>query len=111
MFISLDGNTHSDSLKPPVEPRMDQSANIARSKTGGTIARRPPAADGLAEIKHPLSAIIANAAAARRWLSRTEPNFDEAIAALDRIVKESIRIDEAIADIRAVGERPDTSLA
>ena len=110
MFIALDGNTHSDSVKPPIKPHMDQSANIARSKTGGPLVRRHPAAGGLAEIKHPLSAIVANANAARRWLSRPEPNFDEAIAALDRIVKESVRIDEAIADIRAVGERPDTSL-
>lgn len=107
MFIALDGNTHSDSVKPPVRSYMDQSANIGRSKTGGS----QPAEDGLAEIKHPLSAIIANADAARRWLSRTEPNFDEAIAALDRIVRETVRIDEAIAGIRAVGEGPEAGLA
>jgi len=80
---------------------MNKSLDISGSKTGGTIAQRLPAADGLTEIKHPLSAIVANAEAARRWLSRTEPNFDEAIAALERIVKDSARIDEAVAGIRA----------
>ena len=45
---------------------------------------------------------MANADAARRWLNRTNPNFYEAIAALDRIVRESIRIDDAIAGIRAL---------
>jgi hypothetical protein len=109
MYIVLNGNAHSDSVKP----HMDQSANLAGIKAGATMAGRQPAEDGLAEIKHPLSAIMANADAARRWLSRTEPNFHEAIAALDRIVKESVRIDEAITGIRAMaaGESPDASLA
>jgi hypothetical protein len=62
----------------------------------------PPIEDDLAEIKHPLSAIMANADAARRWLNRTNPNFYEAIAALDRIVRESIRIDDTISGIRAL---------
>jgi hypothetical protein len=80
---------------------MNQSVDMTDSKTGRTIARRPHAADHLAEIRHPLSAIMANADAARRWLIRTDPNLPEAIAALERIVKDSIRIDEAIAGIRA----------
>ena len=78
---------------------MDRSGDIGR-KTGGTIVRRELIEDRLAEIKHPLSAIVANADAARRWLSRREPNFHEAIAALDRIVKESARIDRAIVAVR-----------
>ncbi len=81
---------------------MKQSGEVAQNKTGGTVARRQPIGDDLAEIKHPLSAIVANADAARRWLSRADPNFHEAFAALDRIVKESIRIDQTIADFTAV---------
>lgn len=83
---------------------MKQSVDTAQNKTGGTVARRQPIGHGLAEIKHPLSAIVANADAARRWLGRTDPNFHEAFAALDRIVKESIRIDQTIADFMAVGD-------
>lgn len=79
---------------------MNRSGNIAPSKTDGTIVRHQPVGDRLAEMRHPLSAIVANADAARRWLSRRDPNFHEAIAALDRIVKESARIDRAIAAIR-----------
>jgi ABC-type transporter Mla subunit MlaD len=91
---------------------MTKSVDIADSKAARAITSRLPAADRLAEIRHPLSAIVANAAAARRWLSRTDPNFHEALAALDRIVKESARIDEAIAGIRAVapGESADRRL-
>lgn len=90
---------------------MNQSGDFARSKSGGTIVRHQPIEDGLAEIRHPLSAIVANAEAAHRWLNRTNPNFDEALAALDRIVKESSRIDRAIAGFRAVAageEAPPT---
>lgn len=79
---------------------MDRSGDIGRSKTGGTLVQSQPIVDRLAEIKHPLSAIVANADAARRWLNRREPNFHEAIAALDRIVKESARIDQTLAAVR-----------
>jgi hypothetical protein len=91
---------------------MNHSGDIAGSEPGGTIVRRQPVEDGLAEIKHPLSAIMANADAARRWLNRADPNLHEAIAALDRIVTESIRINNAIAGIRAMppAERPDRRL-
>jgi ABC-type transporter Mla subunit MlaD len=92
---------------------MTKSVDIADSKAARAITRRLPAADRLAEIRHPLSAIVANADAARRWLRRTDPNFHEALAALDRIVKESARIDDAIAGIRAAapGKNPDIPLA
>jgi hypothetical protein len=81
---------------------MNQSNGIAGSKTGEVIAQRQRVEDGLAEIKHPLSAIMANADAARRWLCRADPNFHEALAALDRIVKDSTRIDEALGGIRSM---------
>jgi hypothetical protein len=80
---------------------MNHSGDIARSEADGPIVRRQPIENSLAEIKHPLSAIVANADAARRWLSRKDPDFQEAFAALDRIVKESIRIDQAITGFRA----------
>jgi len=86
---------------------MKQSGDIAQNKTGGPVVRRQPIDDGLAEIKHPLSAIVTNADAARRWLRRTDPNFQEAFAALDRIVRESARIDQAIDDCVAAGNAED----
>jgi His Kinase A (phospho-acceptor) domain len=83
---------------------MKQSGDIAQNKTGAPAGRRQPMGDGLAEIKHPLSAIMTNADAARRWLRRTDPNFQEALAALDRIVRESARIDQTIDDCVAEGD-------
>lgn len=90
---------------------MNRSGGIARSKTGGTLLRRKPSGNRLAEMRHPLTAIVANADAARRWLSRREPNFHEAIAALDRIVKDSARIEQAIAARRPVSAESDAGPA
>jgi hypothetical protein len=90
---------------------MKQSGDIAQNKTGGPVVRRQPIGDGLAEIKHPLSAIRTNADAARRWLRRTDPNFQEALAALDRIVRESARIDQTIDDCVAAGDTEGSTSA
>jgi hypothetical protein len=90
---------------------MKQSGDIAQNKTAGPVVRRQPIGDGLAEIKHPLSAIVTNADAARRWLRRTDPNFQEALAALDRIVRESARIDQAIDDCVAAGDAEGSTSA
>jgi PAS domain S-box-containing protein len=52
------------------------------------------------EIRQPLSAITMNAAAALRFLARTPPDFDEARAALTRVVGESRRASEVFDGIR-----------
>ena len=54
------------------------------------------------EIKQPLSAIVSNADAASRWLSRLSPDVAEAKTALDQIVKDSGRITEVIESIRSM---------
>lgn len=43
------------------------------------------------EIKQPIAATVANAAAARRWLSAAPPNVAEARAAIDRITADGMR--------------------
>lgn len=48
------------------------------------------------EVRHPLSAIVANANAAQHWLNRPNPDLAEALAALARIVRDGARIDEMI---------------
>lgn len=95
----MDGDIHSDS----VNPLRNQSGGIGIAAQD--IAKHNPAtcvlqqaapsdtASVAREIKHPLTAIVANASAARRWLTMPEPNLAEAIAALERIVKDAARVD------------------
>jgi len=59
------------------------------------------------EVNQPLTAIAANAHAARRWLARAEPDIGEAQASLDGIVQASLRAGQVIQRIRALARRAD----
>lgn len=66
-------------------------------------AGRAAAAGAIAcDLKHPLTAILANANAARRWLNGPDANPAEAITALGRIAKDVARIDAALDSIHAM---------
>jgi len=54
------------------------------------------------EIKQPLTAIVANAEAALRWLSNNPPNRDKAAATLQRIVRDGQRAGQVIETVRAM---------
>jgi PAS domain S-box-containing protein len=54
------------------------------------------------EINQPLSAILTNAQAGLRWLTRTTPNFDEVFKVLNRIIDDAQRAGEVISGIRAM---------
>jgi signal transduction histidine kinase len=68
------------------------------------------------EINQPLSAIMMNANAALRFMSRAPPDMDEARAALHRLVEDGGRASQVIRSIRAMfgaepGERTELDLA
>ena len=48
------------------------------------------------EVKSPLAAILTNAAAARRWLSKPEPDLKEAEQAIDGLAEDARRVREII---------------
>jgi signal transduction histidine kinase len=54
------------------------------------------------EVRQPLAAIEINSHAARRWLGRTPPEYDEVGAALDRIVSNSQRTSEVFDAFRVL---------
>jgi C4-dicarboxylate-specific signal transduction histidine kinase len=64
------------------------------------------------EVRQPLAAIIANADAGLRWLKETEPDIDEARAALTRIVSDAHRTSDIISSVKRMFEtsHSDTSL-
>lgn len=57
------------------------------------------------ELNQPLAAIVANGNASLHWLAGEIPNFDEARAALKRIVNEGKRAGEVIRGIRSMYKR------
>jgi PAS domain S-box-containing protein len=81
---------------------QNQLAHAARVSMLGELA-----ASVAHEVNQPLTAILANAKAARRWLARPQPDLPEAQAALDGIVSASERAGEVIRRIRALARRAD----
>jgi signal transduction histidine kinase len=64
------------------------------------------------EVNQPLGAIAADGHACLRWLDRTEPNVEEAKAAVTRMIHEATRASEVIGRIRSLaGKRPHQMIA
>src|SRR5438093_8179583 len=59
------------------------------------------------EINQPLSGIVTNASACRRWLAGATPNLDEARDAVVRILRDGNRASDVITRIRALVRKTD----
>jgi signal transduction histidine kinase len=82
-------------------------ANLARSvirKRGAQEARQismdAMAASIAHEISQPLGAIVTGASAGLRWLSNSPPNLEEALSALNRVVRDGNRAADIIKSLR-----------
>jgi PAS domain S-box-containing protein len=72
-------------------------AHVARLTTMGELA------SSLAhELNQPLAAVVTNGSACLRWLDRSEPNIEEAMQAVRRIVRDANRAADVIAHTRAL---------
>jgi C4-dicarboxylate-specific signal transduction histidine kinase len=76
---------------------MAELTHMNRLATAGVLS-----ASIAHEISQPLSAIVTEASAARRWLARTEPNIEEAREALHQIESAGHRAGEIIASLRGM---------
>jgi PAS domain S-box-containing protein len=54
------------------------------------------------EVNQPLAAVVANAAACRRWLDRDPPNLEEARSTMQSIIKDGNRAGEVIQHVRGL---------
>jgi PAS domain S-box-containing protein len=78
-------------------------ANVTRVTTLGELA-----ASIAHEVNQPLTAVVSNAEACRRWLNRSTPNLDEARNAIESIIKNGHRAGEVTQRVRALLNRTDT---
>ncbi|MDW8218245.1 MAG: ATP-binding protein [Acidobacteriota bacterium] len=76
---------------------QDELTQVARRTLLGELA-----ASIAHEINQPLSAIVTNAAACRRWLTAQPPNLDEVRATVESIIQDSHRAANIITRIRAM---------
>jgi C4-dicarboxylate-specific signal transduction histidine kinase len=63
------------------------------------------------EVNQPLAAIVANAAAAARWLTRAVPNIDEALGTVRQITGEAERASGVIQRIRALSKKGEPEMS
>jgi PAS domain S-box-containing protein len=81
-------------------------ANVTRLTTLGELA-----ASIAHEVNQPLTAVVSNAEACRRWLNRSTPDLGEARSALESIIKNGHRAGEVTRRIRALSSRTETPKA
>jgi PAS domain S-box-containing protein len=72
-------------------------AHVARVTALGELA-----ASIAHEVNQPLAAVVAHAAACRRWLDRDPPNLEEARGTVQSIIKDGNRAGEVIQHVRAL---------
>jgi len=84
-----------------------KSAEDALAKTQGDLARVSRlttmgelVASIAHEVNQPLAAIVTNSHAALRWLEREEPDYQEVVAALQRVHRDAAHAGDVIARIR-----------
>jgi PAS domain S-box-containing protein len=75
-------------------------AYITRVMTMGELA-----ASIAHEINQPLAAVVTNGSACMRWLTRSQPDLEEAKGAVQRIIRDGKRASDIIARIRALLKR------
>jgi C4-dicarboxylate-specific signal transduction histidine kinase len=78
-------------------------ANVSRVTTLGEVA-----ASIAHEVNQPLTAVVSNAEACRRWLDVSTPNLDEVRAAVESIIKSGHRAGEITRRVRALLSKTDT---
>jgi PAS domain S-box-containing protein len=83
---------------------QEDLANVSRVTTLGEVA-----ASIAHEVNQPLSAVVSNAEACRRWLDRSTPDLDEVRAAVESIIKSGHRAGEITRRVRALFQKTDTS--
>ena len=79
-------------------------AHITRVTTMGELA-----ASIAHEINQPLAAVVTNGNACLRWLTRAQPDLEEARQAAHRIIRDGKRASDVIARIRALLKRTATN--
>jgi PAS domain S-box-containing protein len=89
-----------------LQEAQGQLAHMARVTTMGQLA-----ASIAHEVNQPLAAVVTNANASLRWLGGSNPNLDEASAAMKRIVREGVRASEIIQGIRSLVKKAPTQTA
>lgn len=92
--------TQSESFEAPRNPRLRSSGFAREAELSAAIIHR---------LNQPLTSMLANAQAAKRWLAAEPPDLGEAVTAMDRIVRDARAAGETMERIRALFKQASLS--
>jgi PAS domain S-box-containing protein len=94
VVIDIDERRRTEDHLRETRVKLERASRIATvAELSASIAH---------ELNQPLTAVIANAQAARRWLSNSPPNFGEAMTSIERVLRDGRVADERMQHIRAL---------
>jgi PAS domain S-box-containing protein len=101
-FALIQDLTERKQNEMEIQQRRDELAHVGRVATMGELS------SSLAhELGQPLTGILSNAQAARRFLEWDEPDMEEVKTALDDIVEDSLRAGSVIKKLRTMLKKKD----
>ena len=94
LSIDIDERKRAEDYLRDMRVKLSRASRIATAaELSASIAH---------ELNQPLMAIIANAQAAKRWLTASEPNFPEVNTSIERVLRDAHAADETLRHIRAL---------
>ena len=94
LSIDIDERKRAEDYLRDMRVKLSRASRIATAaELSASIAH---------ELNQPLMAIIANAQAAKRWLTASEPNFPEVNTSIERVLRDARAADETLRHIRAL---------
>jgi hypothetical protein len=95
-----------DAPAAPVDPQeQEEQRRLARACTVGDLG-----VSIAHEVNQPLAAILLQAAAARRWLRRPQPDLDKALEALEQIAVSGRRAGDIVRSVQGLARRESNAL-
>jgi PAS domain S-box-containing protein len=97
LSIDIDDRKKAEDHLRETRAKLNKASRIAMvAELSASIAH---------ELNQPLTSVLANAQASKRWLASTPPNLAEVAASIDRVVQDARSADQTMQNIRALFKR------
>jgi PAS domain S-box-containing protein len=97
LSIDIDDRKKAEDHLRETRAKLNKASRIAMvAELSASIAH---------ELNQPLTSVLANAQASKRWLAATPPNLEEVAASIERVVRDARAADQTMQNIRALFRR------
>jgi C4-dicarboxylate-specific signal transduction histidine kinase len=97
LSIDIDDRKKAEDHLRETRAKLNRASRIAMvAELSASIAH---------ELNQPLTSVLANAQASKRWLASTPPHLEEVAASIERVVRDARSADQTMQNIRALFKR------